>query len=468
VIVCKNCGHQNDDNDTFCGSCGKFLEWTGERVAIAEPEPELPPAPPPAPEPTHLGLIDRVKQAVGLEEEEPPTAQATVTTVASPPPAPHPPAPAPVASTPPSAPILRQVPIMSTAPPPPAPQPVAPAPAMRTPAPATPAPSSSMAADPIPSREPVLAGVGAPVSPAPAVPVHDDEPMSRRPTSVAPAVARPRTAPRTLEAPTRRRPGDLICGQCGEGNDPTRHFCRRCGHSLDEAIAVQLSWYRRIWNRLFGPRTYEAGYRHRRVGPPNVLGAIWRVVRLVLLAIIVVALLGFALIPSFRTTVINRATNAVNPLRVQFFPHYDAVYATGATASTSTAGHLPALAVDHFLNTYWAASASDARPYLKILFLTPVDLAKIGFDSGPSGTTPADSFPNQPRPKAVHVVCSDGTTADLTLRDEDPSVAKNAQFYTLNAKQVTFVEIFIETTYPPAGASPSSVAISEVEFKTRD
>ena len=30
MIVCKQCGHHNEDSDTFCGSCGKFLEWTGE------------------------------------------------------------------------------------------------------------------------------------------------------------------------------------------------------------------------------------------------------------------------------------------------------------------------------------------------------------------------------------------------------------------------------------------------------
>jgi hypothetical protein len=321
----------------------------------------------------------------------------------------------------------------------------------------------------VPEREPVLAGVGAPVAPAPpSIPVHEDEPMSRRPTSVAPAAARPRRAARTMEAPTRRRPGDLICGQCGEGNDPTRHFCRRCGNTLDEAIAVQLPWYRRLWNRVVGPKTYAAGYRHGRIGPPNVLGAVFRIIRLALLAIVVVAVLAFALIPSFRTGVINQVSKTITPLRVQFFPHYDAVYATGATSSTAITGHPPMLAVDHFINTYWAASANDTKPYLKVLFTSPVDLAKIGFDSGSSGTTPADSFPNQPRPKTVHVVCSDGTTADLTLKDEDPSAAKNAQFYTIDAKQVTYVEIFITSTYPPAGASPSSVAISEVEFKTKD
>ena len=67
MIVCKNCGHQNEDNDTFCGSCGKFLEWTGERVVVAEPEPPPPPPPAPEPEPAHVGFIDRVKQAVGIE-----------------------------------------------------------------------------------------------------------------------------------------------------------------------------------------------------------------------------------------------------------------------------------------------------------------------------------------------------------------------------------------------------------------
>ena len=39
MIVCTRCGFQNLDNDSFCGSCGGFLEWTGEKVA---PPPALP------------------------------------------------------------------------------------------------------------------------------------------------------------------------------------------------------------------------------------------------------------------------------------------------------------------------------------------------------------------------------------------------------------------------------------------
>lgn len=466
MIVCKNCGHQNEDNDTFCGSCGKFLEWTGERVAVAEPEPEPAPLPPPpAPEPTHVGLIDRVKHAVGIEETE----QGTPRPAAAPPAATAPPpvAPAPVASTPPPAPAPRPVPIMSSAPPPPAvsppTQPVAAPPAPRMAA-APPAPMASPTADPIAAREPVLAGVGAPVAtPSIAATPRDDEPMSRRPTSVAPTVARPRQAARTLEAPTRRRPGDLICGQCGEGNDPTRHFCRRCGNTLDEALAVQLPWYRRFWNRLFGSRTYQAGYRHRRVGPPNVMGGVMRIVRLAIVALILVALLAFALVPSFHNLVVNRVTTGVTAVRKIIRPRYDPIHPTGASASTSTAGHLPGLAVDGFNNTYWAALKGDPNPDLKLTFAGPTDLAEIGITSGASGSAPADQYLAQPRPKAVHLVFSDGTAVDLNVADQAA-----VQFFPLNVKQVTFVEIHILSVWPTAGPAPSSVAITEVEFKVKD
>ena len=444
MIVCKQCGHHNEDSDTFCGSCGKFLEWTGERVVVVQPEPE-PVAPEPEPEPARVGLIDRVKHAVGLEEATPQPA-APANAAAS--------APVPAEPTPR---VVWSVPVNSAA---------------RAVQPAS--PPAPVAAPAAPAPAPVLAGVAAPAAPAAAAApptvsvVQADEPVSRRPTSVAPAVSRPRPAPRTMEAPTRRHPGDLICGQCGEGNDPSRHFCRRCGTSLDEALAVRLPWYRRFFNRLFGVRTREAGWRPHRVGPPNVMGGVWRIVRLALGALIIVGLLAFLLVPSFHNGVVNRVTSAVTTVRKAIFPHYDAVYATGASASTSIAGHLPNLAIDKFTNTYWAAQASDHGPYLKLSFHDPVDLAQIGFDSGAAGTTPVDDFLAQPRPHLVHLVFSNGTTADLTLKDEDPKVAKNAQFYPIDAKQVSFVEIHIMSVYAPAGASPSAVAIAEVEFRIRD
>ena len=445
MIVCKQCGHHNEDNDTFCGSCGKFLEWTGERVVVAQPEPE-PPPPAPEPEPAHVGLIDRVKHAVGIEEA---AAQPPAPANAAPAPSPAP-TPATAAAPAPEPRVVWTVPVTSAAP-------------------AAP-PQAAAAAAPAASA-PVLAGVAAPSAPAAPPPVsvvQADEPVSRRPSSVAPAVSRPRQAARTMEAPTRRHPGDLICGQCGEGNDPARHFCRRCGNSLDEAIAVRLPWYRHFFNRIFRVRTREAGWRPHRVGPPNVMGLIWRVVRLALVGLIAVGLLAFLLVPSFHSLVVNRVTSGVTTVRKAFFPRYDAVYATGASASTSIAGHLPTLAIDKFNNTYWGAQPSDHKPFLKVSFHDPVDLAQIGFDSGAAGTAATDDFLAQPRPKEVHLVFSNGTTATLTLKDEDPKVAKNAQFYPVEAKQITFVEIHIDSVFATAGAAPSSVAIAEVEFRVKN
>jgi hypothetical protein len=458
VIVCKQCGHHNEDSDTFCGSCGKFLEWTGERVAVAQPEPE-PPAPEPEPEPARLGLIDRVKQAVGLEESpvqsaapaHPESAPAPGTASAPAPVSAAPPPPASGAPTP--APrVVWSVPVTSATPAAPSATPAAPVPAT------TPAP------------EPVLAGVGAPAATAPAPPpvAPVEEPISRRPISVAPAVARPRTAPRVLEAPTRRHPGDLICGQCGEGNDPVRHFCRRCGNSLDEALTVRLPWYRRFFNRVFGIRTREAGWRPRRVGPPNVIGVVWRIIRLAILAVIAVGLLAFLLVPSFHTTVVDRVTAAVTAIRKAVHPNYDPVTPISATASSAIANHPPMLAIDRYSNTYWAALASDHAPVLVIHFSGTQDLNEIGFRSGASGSAPADAFLTQPRPHVVHLVFSNGYATDTTLKDQD---ATQPQFYPIEdgkATKVTFVEIHVMSIYAPAGASVSSVAITEVEFKTKD
>ncbi len=58
MIVCKVCGATNEQGATFCGTCGAFLEWSGEQVqpdgataAVATPG-GPPPVPPPGPGPT--------------------------------------------------------------------------------------------------------------------------------------------------------------------------------------------------------------------------------------------------------------------------------------------------------------------------------------------------------------------------------------------------------------------------------
>src|SRR5580704_7910262 len=75
MIVCKKCGFNNSDADAFCGSCGAFLEWTGEKVTPASaPEPAHVAPEPAAPvEPARRGgfmaLVQQVT-AIGVPKKE--------------------------------------------------------------------------------------------------------------------------------------------------------------------------------------------------------------------------------------------------------------------------------------------------------------------------------------------------------------------------------------------------------------
>ncbi len=70
-IVCRQCGYLNAADDAFCGSCGSFLEWTGEKVGEPAPSPARPSTP----------LLERVRVAIATAEPGD----------ASPPPPPPPP-----------------------------------------------------------------------------------------------------------------------------------------------------------------------------------------------------------------------------------------------------------------------------------------------------------------------------------------------------------------------------------------
>ncbi len=131
MIICKVCGHQNEQGREFCASCGSFLEWEG------------------APQ--------------GGD------ATAGQTTDAKPP------APADAAST-------EQTPAVNTA--------------------------------PQPSVQPGM-------------------------TAIPPAPERERPAPQP-PSPTQQPagPDQVICPNCGQANDRSRHFCQRCGTSLQGAAAA--------------------------------------------------------------------------------------------------------------------------------------------------------------------------------------------------------------------------------------
>src|SRR5207302_9491333 len=105
--------------------------------------------------------------------------------------------------------------------------------------------------------------------------------------------------------------------------------------------------YRRLSYRVFQPRTRVACWRPQLVGRPNVLGMVFRLVRLAILALIVVGLLAYLFVPPFHNLVVDRPTSAFTTIRKAGHPNIEPLHPTRASTGTAIAGHLPGLARHH-------------------------------------------------------------------------------------------------------------------------
>jgi hypothetical protein len=68
-IICSKCGRENGPEQTFCTSCGAFLEWTGEKAA-GDPAGGVRPAEPAAASPGAPPVTN--PELVGLARSRPP------------------------------------------------------------------------------------------------------------------------------------------------------------------------------------------------------------------------------------------------------------------------------------------------------------------------------------------------------------------------------------------------------------
>lgn len=409
--VCADCGAPTSVDEDFCGECGAYLEWD-ERAATPEPVPEPVATPAPEAAPPKLSLIRRVVAPLTDAGDRPP------------------------ATVPPVAPTL----------PPQAPTGTPPMPGRP---PAGPPPAGPPAAGPPPA--PVSRPAG---PPQPRIPV--TAPQPGHPAPVQPGVAAPR--------PTRRperdtdqplQPGDVICGQCGAGNKPTRKFCRRCGHDLTDAPVAKIPWWRRLFARR--PKTGpEAGTRPRmrRGGRPR------RSPRqlLTLLTVVAIVLGGgyFArgYVRGAADIVIDRVkgTEPVNP--------------TGLEASSSQPGHGPGRARDGKIDRYWAPASGGAGKgeHLVATFDEPFRLVYVVVTPGVHGKD-EEAYLDSFRPKEIRVVITseDGSTRVKTIELND---GVGADQFNVTGSNVTKVKLEIMSSYRGKVAG-SHTAIAEVEFHAR-
>jgi hypothetical protein len=255
--------------------------------------------------------------------------------------------------------------------------PEAPAPASRDKPPAEPPPPAT---DASPVRQ-------APPSAAP-------QPEARKPerSSVAPRPKPKAAAPREVERP---KPGELICGSCGTGNDPQRKFCRRCGSSLVEATVEptpepkRAPWYKRIFRRGNAPAAYEAGARPDHIGRRRRRPGCLLIVVITLIIVIVAAGLAYALHDGTRSAV----DDTVRTARCRILEQLDEP--TQASIAIPARGQYGYPAFDNFDETTWRATeTNDLGAYV-----LEVRLDKPGFVHRVE-ITPAEA---EPRPDIVRI-----------------------------------------------------------------
>jgi len=252
------------------------------------------------------------------------------------------------------------------------------------------------------------------------------------------------------------RPGDRICGRCGEGNRQERNFCRTCGDELTEAEVIPpLPWWRTMFSRQPKP-PLNAGDRPSPSGTPRRTPR--RLARIVLMVVAAFTILvALAAILPGRNPIKELVADVTSRVRRVVAPEYEQVFPVLATASSSTADHGPELAIDGANNTWWAEGAEGLgiNEQITITFGTATDIAKIGISSGT--TREPDSFLQEPRPKELFLRFSDGSTRSIELAD-----SADFQSFEVAATSATSVEIQLLSAYPSGSGQNTSLA--EVEF----
>lgn len=301
--------------------------------------------------------------------------------------------------------------------------------------------------------------------------------------------------PQRKQKPSRRlRPGDRICGQCGEGNIPTRNYCRRCGKELHEAEVVRRPWWKR-WIPRRRPRVYKAGERPDRAGRSTggsgggtggvkgavrgaqglrrrIMGPIGKVARVLAVVVVAAGAAGLAFNPDLRSRVTEPATDAFEWVRQRIAPQLArvnpvAVEASSARADTADGFCCAADNVEEFGNTWWHASEGGVGQFLVLTLDTPTTITDFGIIPGAGDDAVWADHP-RPRDLEVDFLNDQGrTVATVDITDINDDHGDEAQVFDIDgAEDVTSVRVTVTRVYGE-NLDSDDVAISEIRLWTR-
>ncbi len=377
--ICSACGRANPAGRVFCVLCGERLPAAGTTAAG-----ELPPPPTPGPA-RETPRIRPMLPGAGTAPKPRPLVQPAR-------PAVEPIVPPGIAT--PIAGVRCSIDDDATGCPAPAPAPVQP-PAAR--------PVSSPSSRPPQRPVPLLPTARPPWRPPPR-PRRRTSP--RTPTeAVRPGPSARGRLARSRETPA-PNPGELVCGNCGIGNDPTRKFCRRCGQSLAAAVvavAPRPAWYRRLLGGGRRRRVAAAGERPTsmrkdgRTGGGISLGRLVAAgLQILVIAAVVGAVAGYAIIPSWRDAV----NGFVGSIADVVMPPADPVSTAGKASGPGAKSH-PAQSAFDGTTAYWAAPFAEGKPPTIQASFTPVaDISKVLVTAGAPARTSRASLGRGPSPSS--------------------------------------------------------------------
>ena len=178
-------------------------------------------------------------------------------------------------------------------------------------------------------------------------------------------------------------------------------------------------------------------------------------VQILVLAAIVGAVVGYAVIPAWRDTV----NGIVGSITGTFLPAADPVSTAGKASGASTKDHPPQLAFDG-TTAYWAAPFADGAPPTIQAGFTPVaDISKVLITAG----APGESFKALARPRDVTLEFLDSGGTVIASKSYELKDQAEPQSFDVGAKAAAQVRLTVRSVYLSATAK-APVAITEIEF----
>jgi hypothetical protein len=358
-------------------------------------------------------------------------------------------------------------------------------------APAPPAPVSPVGppAAPPPARDPSLATglVAANATAPPALAPEAPRPVAKttvasrgettvggtvtpvgaaQPTAVTPMKpTAPTGRPKPVKQPPSRKilPGDLICGECGEGNPPARNFCSRCGTTLKDAAVAKRHW----WQKLIPHRkrkSMEAGARpwktkegaQKNRARTNPFAKLFVKLRPLIAMVILLAGLVVGFTPNLREKVTGKIGDAKDSIESKLRPTYVPLAPINIEVTSALPDQPGSNLIDTNPLTFWVAPGEDPQPTIVVTFDEPFDLQRIKLWNGA-----AVGFKDHERVSDIHFVFDTGASYDLHVDD----VPDGKEYEVKNGKGVRTVELHITGTV--TSLTSEQLGVSEIEFYFR-